>query len=82
MADQDPPAQPTAAAPAKPERTCRCGYAIGHPQVSPEPRYGFGGWLLLLLGATPKPRHAIFKCHRCGTVLGYTRDERILKEFS
>ena len=80
MADQEPPAEPTPAA--KPERTCRCGYAIGHPQVSPEPRYGFGGWLLLLLGATPKPRYAIFKCHRCGTVLGYSRDERILKEFS
>lgn len=81
MADQDQAAAETPPQ-AQPKRTCKCGYAIGHPQVTPEPKYGVGGWFLLILGATPKPTHAVFRCHRCGTVLGYTRDDRVLREFS
>lgn len=63
------------------DNKCPCGYEIGNPQVHPEPKYSLGGWLLLLCGATPTPRHAAYTCGRCGTVLGITRDPKILKEF-
>lgn len=62
--------------------TCRCGHDKNHPMVHPEPKYTFGGWLLLMLGATPKPIYAIIQCSRCNQVLGMTRDPKILKEFS
>lgn len=72
-------APPPAAEPAK--KTCRCGHSIGHPLVHPEPKYSFGGWLLLFMGATPQPLHAVFQCSRCQQVLGITRDPKVLREF-
>ena len=64
------------------DRKCRCGFDLTNPMVHPEPKYSFGGWLLLLFGATPTPIHALYKCGRCGQVLGMTRDPKVLKEFS
>lgn len=63
-------------------KTCRCGHDRSNPLVHPEPKYSFGGWLLLMLGATPTPRYAEFTCSRCHRVLGMTRDPKVLKEFS
>ena len=37
---------------------------------------------MLMLGATPMPRCAVFTCSRCQQVLGVTTDPQILKEFS
>jgi hypothetical protein len=63
-------------------KTCRCGHDRSNPLVHPEPKYSFGGWLMLMLGATPTPKRAEFRCSRCQQVLGVTRDPKILKEFS
>ena len=85
MSDQAPPSDemPSPAGPtARPEKRCRCGHDRRHPLVHSEPKYSFGGWLLLLFGATPTPTHAIYKCGRCQQVIGVTRDPKILKEFS
>lgn len=69
------------AAPARPLRTCRCGHDRTHPQVHPEPKYTLMGWFLLLMGATPNPIHAVYRCARCHEVVGATRDPAVLKEF-
>lgn len=63
-------------------QTCRCGHDIKHPLVHPEPKYTTGGWLMLLLGATPNPTHAQYVCSRCSMILGVTKDPKILREFS
>lgn len=62
--------------------TCRCGHDRSHPLVHPEPKYSVAGWMLLMLGATAKPLHAVYVCSRCQQVLGITRDPKILREFS
>lgn len=62
--------------------TCRCGHDLSHPSVHPEPKYTTGGWLLLLVGATPTPTHAVYSCSRCMQILGITRDPKVLREFS
>jgi hypothetical protein len=64
------------------ERKCRCGHDIHNPLVHPDPKYSLGGWCLLLLGATPTPTHAIYRCSRCGEILARTRDPKVLREFS
>jgi hypothetical protein len=63
-------------------KTCRCGHDISHPLVHPEPKYSAGGWVLLMLGATPSPIYAYYQCSRCQQVLGTTRDPKVLREFS
>jgi len=35
-----------------------------------------------MMGATPKPLRALYRCERCQQVLGSTRDENVLREFS
>lgn len=72
----------TTAAPARPPRQCRCGHDSAHPLVHPEPKYTLLGWFLLLMGATPNPTHAVFRCSRCQQVLGATRDPAVLREFT
>lgn len=74
-----PPELPTEP---KPRKTCRCGHAIGHIHVHPEPKYSYFGWFLLLLGATPNPLYAVYRCGRCNQALGATKDPEILKEFT
>ena len=63
-------------------KTCRCGHDRTNPLVHPEPKYSFGGWLMLLLGATPSPMYAVYFCGRCGQSLGISRDPKVLREFS
>lgn len=63
-------------------QTCRCGHDLQHPLVHPEPKYTTAGWLMLLLGATPSPTHALYVCSRCSMILGMTKDPKILREFS
>ena len=63
-------------------KTCRCGHDRSHPLVHPEPKYSFGGWMLLMLGATPQPLYAVYICSRCQQPLGVTRDPKTLKEFA
>ena len=64
------------------ERKFRCGYDISHPLVIPEPEYTAWGWFLLMMGATPKPKRALYRCERCNQVIATTRDESVLREFS
>ncbi|MCS6915947.1 MAG: hypothetical protein RMK29_01180 [Myxococcales bacterium] len=61
---------------------CRCGHDRTHPLVVPEPRYGLGGWLLLGLGATPRPREIAFRCTRCQQVLAISRDPEDLRRLA
>jgi hypothetical protein len=62
-------------------RTCSCGHDVNHKLVLPEPVYSFWGHLLLILGATPTPLRAVFRCERCRQILGRTTDPQVLKEF-
>lgn len=64
------------------DRKCRCGHGITHPMVHPEPKFTVGGLLLLFMGASPTPTHAVYKCGRCLEVLGITRDPKVMREFS
>ena len=43
------------------------------------PRYSPSGWLLLVLGATPKPVEAQWRCVICKASLGWTRDAEVLR---
>lgn len=66
----------------QPTRTCRCGFDRTHPQVHPEPKYSLMGWFMLLMGATPNPQYALYRCARCRQVIGGTKDPAVLKEFT
>lgn len=63
-----------------PPRTCRCGHDLSHPLVTPEPSYNLIGWLLLGLGATPRPVRVEYRCSRCGVSLGTTASQDVLKK--
>lgn len=82
MSEPANPPPPEAAAGAAPLRTCRCGYDRNHPTVHPEPKYTLTGWFLLLMGATPNPRYAVYRCSRCHQTVGATKDPEVLKEFT
>jgi len=56
------------------EPTCSCGYDRSHAKVEKNPSYGPFGWALLMLGATPVPRHVEYKCKKCGESLGTSDD--------
>lgn len=81
MQTAPPQGQPGPTGPRQPKK-CRCGHTIGHAQVHPEPKYSVFGWFLLLMGATPNPLYAVYRCGRCETALGATKDPAILKEFT
>jgi hypothetical protein len=65
--------------PAIPDLRCRCGFDRAHPMVEKEPKYSLLGWLVMMLGATPRPVQVAYRCTRCGRSLGTTRDPEILK---
>lgn len=62
-------------------RRCRCGHDRNHPDVEAHPSYGFFAWLLLLNGATGKPKKITYTCRVCGEDLGTTRDPAVLRRF-
>lgn len=64
------------------ERKCRCGFDLSHPQITAEPKYSAWGWFLLLLGATPKPLRAVYRCKRCEQVLASTKDPTVLSRLT
>lgn len=61
---------------------CACGYTVDAPMVQQEPVYGFWGWVLLILGATPTPKRVLYRCTRCGHVFGSTTDPAILRRIN
>lgn len=61
------------------KRVCRCGFQVHEPHIHPKPVYGIGGWMLLLLGATPKPQRIEYRCGRCDHLFGYTTDPELLR---
>ncbi len=61
--------------------TCRCGHDRAHPQVEARPVHGFWGWLKLLNGISTLPKRVEYRCRKCGTVLGATRDEHVRYQF-
>ncbi len=64
------------------QRTCRCGHTRSHPMVQPDPKYSLWGWLLLGLGATPRPIRVEYRCVRCQALFGATTDPAVLKKIS
>ena len=61
---------------------CACGYDRKSPFVYLSPVYGFGGWILLLFGATPRPLRVEYRCTRCKHFFGYTQDPEVLKKIN
>ncbi len=63
----------------KRDRRCPCGHGRGHPYVQQEADYSLWGWIVLsMFGITPAPKRIIFRCIRCRTSLGSTRDPTLL----
>lgn len=48
--------------------------------VSPTPEYSFGGWCLILIGISAKPRAITFTCRRCGGKLERITDPAVIAE--
>ncbi len=74
------PASPEAAAPTRAPKKCKCGHAVGHPMVSPSGEYSFGGWFLILLGISAKPRAIRYQCRRCDEVISRSTDPKVIEE--
>ena len=62
------------------EVRCRCGYGRDHAMVELVPRYRPLGWLLLVMGATPRPYEVQWRCTVCKSSLGVTREAEILRK--
>lgn len=60
---------------------CRCGYDLTHPLVETKEHYSGGGWVLLVMGATPLPVRVDYVCTRCETKLGSTTDPKVLRDY-
>lgn len=61
--------------------TCFCGHDRYHHAVRADLRYGGGGWLAILNGASGTPREITFHCAACGEVFETTTDPVILKQY-
>ncbi len=67
--------------PSSSEPVCRCGYSRTHRMVEARPVFGFWAWFLLLNGASGRPKKVVYRCRRCGTILGETRERDVLEEW-
>lgn len=56
----------------KPAVRCKCGHAKDHYLVEEHCRYGFWGWLRLVIGINTRPLEVTYKCSRCNEVLEST----------
>ncbi len=62
-------------------KKCTCNRAIGDPYVYPKAFYGFGGWFLLLLALTGRPKLIVYFCLKCKGEVGRTDDKAKLEKF-
>jgi hypothetical protein len=49
--------------------------------VTPEPNYGFMGWLRLLVGISTRPTEITYRCRRCDEVIEKTTDRDDLDRY-
>jgi hypothetical protein len=60
---------------------CPCGYTLTHPMVETNEHYSVPGWLLLVMGGTPRPVRVDYRCTRCAVMLGTTTDRAVLRDY-
>lgn len=60
---------------------CRCGFDVKHPMIETNEHYNVPGWMLLLMGGTPRPVRVDYRCTRCQTVLATSTDPEVLRNY-
>ena len=72
----------SAASPAKPLKTCACGYSRGHLMVSPEPKHsGWAHFWVIFMGVTAPPYRVEFRCRVCKQTFDSTDDPEECKKY-
>ena len=64
------------------KKSCTCGNTIDDPDVVPEAKYTWWGWILLLfVSYSVRPKEIVFQCMHCGGIAGRTKDPALLEKY-